>query len=353
MIAERVVAREERDQDAGVAVAGDQRGVGACRGPPRPRPCPPARPPRRRATHGRRSAARPAARSARRAQVAADDARARSRTWCAPSARSTTQARDHAEGEPPVHVEARQRAEHVRRRRSAASTACSGWRIAQRALDQVIEQRDRDVGEQQAADGLVDAAVGAQRARERRSRRARQRRRRRTIAERRPAGGEPPSSGTATAAAARPPSTSAPSPPITIRPSRAGSAVAQRRQHQRRRALQRVLEREPGAEGAAEHLRVDVQRVVPRPARRTRRTAAATAASAPQRDRRSASSAGAGAPREPPAGSALPTARSGASSVDAHRAGAPVRRSSRSRLRPGSSSSRARCRSASARRRPR
>ena len=34
-----------------------------------------------------------------------------------------------------------------------------------------------------------------------------------------------PSSGTATAAAIRPPSTSAPSPPITTRPSRAGIAT--------------------------------------------------------------------------------------------------------------------------------
>ena len=37
-------------------------------------------------------------------------------------------------------------------------------RIPQRALDQVIEQRDRDVVEQQRADGFVHAAVGAQRA---------------------------------------------------------------------------------------------------------------------------------------------------------------------------------------------
>ena len=37
-------------------------------------------------------------------------------------------------------------------------------RVAQRALDEVVEQRDRDVGEQQAADRLVDAAVLAQRA---------------------------------------------------------------------------------------------------------------------------------------------------------------------------------------------
>ena len=64
-------------------------------------------------------------------------------------------------------------------------------------------------------------------------------------------GGAWPTSGMASAPAANPPSTSAPSPPIMMRPMRAGIATASAVRIKRRRALQRILERERGAEPAA------------------------------------------------------------------------------------------------------
>ena len=92
------------------------------------------------------------------------------------------------------------------------------------AFDQVLEEADGDVGQQQAADGLVDAAVLAQPAGQRDPRRAghgagdAQRPRVPTTF----AG-----SGSAygSAAQASPPSTSAPSPPMITSPARAGIAT--------------------------------------------------------------------------------------------------------------------------------
>ena len=93
------------------------------------------------------------------------------------------------------------------------------------AFDQVVEDGDADIGEQQRGDGLVDAALVAQRAGE-------------GDPGRRPPACRPPpctsctTSGGATfatgrpaAIAASPPMTNAPSPPMTIRPACAGSAV--------------------------------------------------------------------------------------------------------------------------------
>ena len=98
-------------------------------------------------------------------------------------------------------------------------------RVAQRPFDELLEERDRGVGEQQARDRLVDAAVLAQRA-----------------GQRDPGARRPPSPATHTQRGAddvagqrhrirqrrrrrAPPSTSAPSPPMMIRPARAGSAT--------------------------------------------------------------------------------------------------------------------------------
>ena len=125
---QRIVAREEGDQDAGVAVAGGERGVGACRARPRPRPCRRG-PPRRR--QRRRRSARSAADTAgpscapartlppttRAAKPNGRDAHQRRR-----QSRQATMPNDQA----PVHVACRGSCRACWRRRSAGSTACSG-----------------------------------------------------------------------------------------------------------------------------------------------------------------------------------------------------------------------------------
>ena len=140
-----LLARDERDQDAGVAVAGDQRRVGGAvhrrhldrAGQPG------AAPPRRRRE---RSAGRPAGRPAA--------PRARCRRPCAARSRSVVRctstysddADDDAEAEAPVHVEPGQVPEHVRLADRRGRRLVQAGRIAQRALDEVVEQRDGDVG---------------------------------------------------------------------------------------------------------------------------------------------------------------------------------------------------------------
>ena len=107
-------------------------------------------------------------------------------------------------------------------RRRRLVEAC---RIAHRPLDQVVEQGERDIDQQQAGDRLVDAALVTQRAGQRDPQRRRRSCRRAAIAsctterrrirqqQRRRSGGE------------RRRSRSAPSPPMIIEPSCAGSAV--------------------------------------------------------------------------------------------------------------------------------
>ena len=222
---QRVVAREERDQDAGVAVAGDQRGVGAAVD-------------RRDLDHagepgagaGERAggddqlADRQALQPARRAGCRRRCGR-RSRRWCAPSARQAAmqatmpkarpQCTSSRESLPSMLASPIGRVDGLLRLAGSRSGA----------LDEMVHDRDGDVGQQQAGDRLVDAAVVAQRAGQRRSRAPPTSAPASAMASQHARAAAAPSSGTATAAAARPPSTSAPSPPIIIRPSRAGSAT--------------------------------------------------------------------------------------------------------------------------------
>ena len=119
-------------------------------------------------------------------------------------------------------------------------------RVAQRAFDQMVHQRDGDIGQQQAGDGLVDGAVVAQRSRRRRSRC------RRRPCRRCPSATMPTKDG---------------APATRDGHRRGGDAAeheralaadddeaeprrqrdAERREQQRRGALQRVLDREPAS----------------------------------------------------------------------------------------------------------
>jgi hypothetical protein len=125
-----------------------------------------------------------------------------------------------------------------------------------RALDQIVEDRQRDVDQQQARDGFVDAAVLAQRARERDPEAAGQhagdrhheiddQRRRPLKDERR--------RGRAQCAHQQSPLTADDHHAELRRQSR-----AQRRQNERRGARERVLPGEPGAEGALVHIEIEV-----------------------------------------------------------------------------------------------
>ena len=86
------------------------------------------------------------------------------------------QAKDDAESQSPMDVQARQVANHHLR-----GDPISGWLIetggiAQRALNEEIKHSDRDVGHEQAGDGLVDAAAVTQSSDERDNQAARQHR---------------------------------------------------------------------------------------------------------------------------------------------------------------------------------
>ena len=73
---------------------------------------------------------------------------------------------DDAEDEAPVHVEAGDDWSMSLGGDRARRGLVQARRVAHRPLDEVIEEGDGDVVEEQAADRLVDAAIGAQRARE-------------------------------------------------------------------------------------------------------------------------------------------------------------------------------------------
>ena len=70
---------------------------------------------------------------------------------------------DDADGQSPMHVHAGQRADHVGLADGQRRGLVQAGRIAQRAFDDVVHQRDGDIGQQQAGDRLVDAAIVAQR----------------------------------------------------------------------------------------------------------------------------------------------------------------------------------------------
>ena len=163
---QRVVARDERHQDAGVAAARRSATRWRWCAPPPPR-SPPARPaqappsaqasddqPVRRQAHQRAARALPPTTRSGEAVRACSAA-------TAPASRQATTPKRQA----PVHVGSRTMPPMRRPRRAARVDGL--FRLAgsrSGPFDEVLEQRDRDVAEQQAADRLVDAAVLAQRA---------------------------------------------------------------------------------------------------------------------------------------------------------------------------------------------
>ncbi len=158
---QRILARQEGDQDAGEAVAGAQRRIGlAVDGGDLEEPGKPGAGARRSCSR-RRSACRPAGPApAPRADCRRSCAR-QSRRSCATSARRGARQAPAATARP-QWTRGPGCCRSCSRRRSAWSMACSDRRIAQDAFDEKAHDRDGDVGHEQARDGLVDAARVAQ-----------------------------------------------------------------------------------------------------------------------------------------------------------------------------------------------
>ena len=158
---QRVLAGEKGDEDAGVAIASDQIGAGAL-------------------LHGRdldhagkasRSAAKKAgqhdqpadrqANHARRPQIAPGDPRGKADRGVADQ-HVGADADDDADRQAPMDLGTGHCADHVgiadRRRGRLVEAA----RIAERPLDELVQNGDRDVVQQQAGNRLVDAAPVAQ-----------------------------------------------------------------------------------------------------------------------------------------------------------------------------------------------
>ena len=183
-------------------------------------------PPSAHASTTRRSVARPTRRAAR-----ALPPTTRSEKPCAVKLQPGAEqhARGDADHQAPVHVAeervGRDRADLQRRVQRPRRRLVEAGRIAHRAFDAVLEQRDRDVAQQQAGDGLVDAPPLPQHARQRHPQRRQQRARRQ---HHRAAEHAARQRASTYGSAAQPsaPSASAPSPPITVSPACAGSATA-------------------------------------------------------------------------------------------------------------------------------
>jgi hypothetical protein len=155
------VARQKGNQDAGVTIAGDQRGIrsavhgGDLDGSGDPR--------RRTAEHARQDDhvrhSHPG--QPRGAWIAADDGRGESEDGALHQDVGNDAGRNPND-QPVVDVQAGDGADHI-----DLTDVPRGWlvqtlRIAQRSLDEVIHQRDAHVCEQEAADGLVDPALHPQ-----------------------------------------------------------------------------------------------------------------------------------------------------------------------------------------------
>ena len=172
---ERVLARDEGDEDAGVAVAGDERRVRAA---VHRRDLDHAGEPRRRAAERAGEDHEPLdgqAGQPRRARVAADDAQREAQHGAAisTSTYATTQAMT-PKPRPQCTSSPGSWPEHVGRRRSACVEGL--FRLAgsrSGPSTRWLNSAMRDVGEQQARDRLVHAAVLAQRAGQRDPRAAR------------------------------------------------------------------------------------------------------------------------------------------------------------------------------------
>jgi hypothetical protein len=166
MMANRVVPRHEGHQDARVAVACDQRRVGA--GVHR-RHFHRAGQARAGAAHGagrkmRRDAGRPTSCAVRglppTTRTAKPDASICSHTC--PGAMQATTPKHQA----PVDVRARRCRQCAALGQRKGRRLVQAGRVAQRPFDPVLEQADGHIGQQQAADGFVDAAVLPQPARQ-------------------------------------------------------------------------------------------------------------------------------------------------------------------------------------------
>jgi hypothetical protein len=255
---QRIVTRQERHQDAGITVADGERGVGPAM---HRRHLDHAGEPRRRAAGGagqQHVAADIEAHHARGLGVAADHLHGE-----APGREAlegpSRQAGDDAERQAPMHVGARNCPDHVgvadRPGRRLVETR---W-IAQRSLDEMVHQRDGDVGEQQAGDRLVDAAPLAQRAGQRDPESTHRHRRHghgELDHERRSARGGNAGRGGRDAAHDQRALVADDDEAEPCRQRR-----AERGEDKRRGARQRVLPREPAAEGALIHQCECLQRV--------------------------------------------------------------------------------------------
>ena len=154
---ERIVAREERDQDAGEAVARGERGVGAALDR---RDFEEAGEAGAGAGDQRAGHDQPADRQPlreRRAKIAAGDAR-REAEGRARHQHIERDGEQDADREAPVHVGAGNLADHIGVADRLGRGLVGIGRVAQRAFDEEIHDRDADIGQQQRGDRLVDAA---------------------------------------------------------------------------------------------------------------------------------------------------------------------------------------------------
>jgi hypothetical protein len=254
----RVVPRNERHEDARVAIPRDQRGVGV--GVHR-RHLDRAREARAGTAESAGPEDEPRGRQAhelRGARIAADHAHreTRGRRAQPPSEPETGHDADH---ETPVHVGAADAADQQPVVQRIGRWLVQARRIAQRPFDQVLEDADGDVGQQQAADGFVDAAVLAQPPREHDPQRAGEcacdadHHRAHDIGGQRHRMRE---RGAGQAAEHQRAFTA-----DDDQPRARGQRHAQRGEHQRCGALQGVLPREPVAERALEERRPHLHRI--------------------------------------------------------------------------------------------
>ena len=164
---ERVLARDERDEDAARSRSRRSARRWRCRAPRRPPPCRRGPPPRRRARRRRARAAPTGSPASRAARALPPTMRSAKPYVVWRTSTYTTTQKTMPKPSPQCTSRPGRLTEHVRLADGGGRRLVQARRIAQRPLDEVVEERDRDVGEQQARDRLVDAAVLAQRAGER------------------------------------------------------------------------------------------------------------------------------------------------------------------------------------------
>jgi hypothetical protein len=159
-----------------------------------------------------------------------------------------------------VDVEARELAQHVDVANRGGRGLVEARRIAQRTLDDVVEDGDGDIGEEQARDRLVHAAVLPERAGQRDPETARDHPRdghRQLDCHRWPAREQMPGDGGGEAAEHE-----CPFAADHHQPGLCGHRDAKRGQDERGRARQRVLPRERAREPAPVDQRVHLERVL-------------------------------------------------------------------------------------------